>query len=65
MKKKIITTNIHVKDFDFYNQNNFLIIDRDNPQIDEEFFESEYLPVKEDVLYNYSPKKFVETLLKF
>ena len=65
MKKKIITTNHYVKNFDFYNQNNFLIIDRDNPKIDESFFESEYIPVQQDILNNYSPKKFVETLLNF
>ncbi len=64
MRKKIITTNPYVKDFDFYNQNNFLIIDRDNPKIEESFFESEYLPVQQDVLDSYSPKKFVESLLE-
>ncbi len=63
MKKKIISTNCHVKDFLFYNQNNFLIIDRDHPEINEEFFESEYLPVQEDVLYDYSPEKFAKIIL--
>ena len=64
MKKKIITTNLYVKNFDFYDEKNFLIIDRDKPMIDERFFESEYLPVGEDVLYKYSPKKFVEILFE-
>ncbi|MBE6718760.1 MAG: hypothetical protein E7574_05865 [Ruminococcaceae bacterium] len=63
MKKKIITTNPYVKQFDFYNENNFLIIDRNDPKIDKSFFETEYLPVDEEVLYKYSPKKFVETIL--
>ncbi|MBR4973194.1 MAG: capsular biosynthesis protein CpsH [Clostridia bacterium] len=63
MKKKIITTNPYVKGFDFYNENNFLIIERKEPKIDESFFESPYLPVEEDILYKYSPKKFVETVL--
>lgn len=64
MKKKIITTNICVKNFDFYSDKNFLIIDRDNPIIEESFFESEYIPVGQDLLYKYSPKKFVETLFE-
>ncbi|MBQ7288594.1 MAG: hypothetical protein IJW78_05440 [Clostridia bacterium] len=64
MKKKIITTNAYVKDFDFYNENNFLIIDRDNPKLDESFFETEYLSVDDAVLYKYSPSRFVKTLLE-
>lgn len=63
MKKKIVTTNTYVKDFDFYSENNFLIIDRNNPVIKEEFFETPYLMATEDILYKYSPKKFVETIL--
>lgn len=64
MQKKIITTNPYVKNFEFFNHNNFFIIDRECSKIDEHFFESEYLAVTQDVLYNYSPQKFVETVLK-
>lgn len=64
MKKKIITTNSYVKNFEFYNDNNFLIIDREDPQLKEEFFNCEYIPVEEEVLYKYSPEKFVEALLE-
>ncbi len=64
MKKKIITTNAYVSNFEFYNKNNFLIIDRENPKLDADFFETEYLPVEDDVLYKYSPEKFIETLLE-
>ncbi|MBE6671543.1 MAG: hypothetical protein E7593_05000 [Ruminococcaceae bacterium] len=63
MKKKILTTNSYVKRFDFYNENNFYILDRNDPKIDVSFFETPYLPVDEEILYSYSPKKFVETLL--
>ncbi len=64
MQKKIITTNSYVKQFAFYNENNFCIIDRDDPRVDEQFFESEYLPVEEDIVNQYSPKRFVETLFE-
>lgn len=64
MKKKIITINSNVLNFEFYNKNNFLIIDRENPKLDEEFFKSEYLPVGDDILYKYSPERFVKTLLE-
>lgn len=63
MKKKIITTNKYVKNFEFYNENNFLIIDRETPCLKEEFFESEYLPVDKDVLYKYSPENFVKNVM--
>ena len=64
MNKKIITTNQYVKNFEFFNDNNFLIIDRDNPVINSEFFNSPYIPVNDDVLYSYSPQKFVKTILE-
>jgi len=64
MGKKIITTNSHVKNFEFYNKNNFLIIDRENPKLDEEFFKTEYLPVEDGILEKYSPENFVKTVLR-
>ena len=63
MKKKIITTNSYVKNFKFYNDNNFLIIDRNNPKIDKAFLEADYEPVAQDIIYEYSPERFVKTLL--
>ena len=52
MQKKIITTNVYVKNFDFYNENNFCLIDRENPVVDEKFFETDYLPASEEVIKN-------------
>lgn len=65
MKKKIITTNSYVKNFKFYSDNNFLIIDRDNPKIDYDFLKSEYTTIDDEILDIYSPKKFVEKLFDF
>ena len=64
LKKKIITTNSYVKNFKFYNEDNFLIIDRNNPKIDKSFIDSCYQPVADEIVYEYSPKRFVETLLE-
>ena len=63
MKKKIITTNSYVKIFKFYNDNNFLIVDRDNPKIDSDFLKTDYEPVAQDIIYEYSPERFVKNLL--
>lgn len=64
MNKKIITTNVFVKKFEFFNDNNFCIIDRDNPTVDPSFFDKPYLPVDDAVLYKYSGQNFVKTLLE-
>lgn len=63
MKKKIITTNTAVKDYLFYNENNFCLIDRDNPKIDDAFFETPYIPASKEILRQYSPEAFVKALL--
>ena len=62
MKRKVITTNTSVLTGDFYHENNFLIIDRANPQIDMAFFDTPYVPVSEDILTRYSPEYFARRL---
>lgn len=64
MQKKIITTNGYVKNFEFFNDNNFCIIDRNNPTVDPTFFDKPYLPVDEGTLYKYSGQNFVKTLFE-
>ena len=61
--KKIITTNTYVKDFPFYNENNFCIVDRDDPKFDVAFLDTPYLPVSDELLECYSPRSFVKALL--
>ena len=63
MRKKIITTNSYVSNFSFYNDNNFLIIDRELPVISEVFFDSEYIAVSDEILAEYSPGSFVNKLI--
>lgn len=43
--KKLITTNWRIMEEPFYNPNNILIINEDNPQIDISFFHTETVPV--------------------
>lgn len=59
MQKKIITTNPQIENYDFYNQNNICIIDRNNPQVPESFWDSEFIPVPKEILENYSLKHFI------
>lgn len=52
--KKIITTNQDIVNYDFYNENNILILDRDNIVIPSGFLESDYVPVDKLVYDKYS-----------
>lgn len=63
MKKKVITTNPHVREFPFYNKNNFLVIDRDAPELDLDFLERPYIPVDDSILEQYAPKRFARAVL--
>ncbi len=62
-KKKLITTNEDIKNYDFYNHQNILIINRDNIQIPDSFIYSDYIDVDEEILAKYSLEKFVRDLL--
>lgn len=64
MGKKFITTNADIKQYDFYNPNNILILDRDNPQIPAEFWETPYQPVPQEIINRYSLETFVRELFE-
>ena len=63
-KKKIITTNIHIKEYDFYDEQNVLIIDRDSPQIPLGFLNSNYKDVSEDIRFKYSIRGWLTEIFK-
>lgn len=52
--RKLITTNAAIKDYDFYNPNNILIIDREDPKIPDMFLDVDYEPIDHTVYYKYS-----------
>lgn len=61
-EKKIITTNKDIKNYDFYNEQNILIID-ENFEIPKSFFDSKYIPIPEMILKKYLIENWVETFL--
>ena len=63
-KRKYITTNPEVKNYDFYNPNNIAVIDINNPIIKKSFFDSPFQDIPEYVLYKYSVHSLVDDLLK-
>ncbi len=51
-KKKLITNNKDIVNYDFYNPNNILVINKDASNLTKEFFDTEYQEIKEET-YNY------------
>lgn len=60
--RKLITTNASIKDYDFYDPSNILVIDRENPEIPEQFFYTDYRPINEKTYYKYSLDGWLEEI---
>ncbi len=61
---KIITTNEHIKEYDFYCPENVMIIDRENPAFDIDFIKSPYKPIPKEIVEKYSLENWVKTIFK-
>ncbi len=61
-KKKLITTNHNIKYYDFYDQQNILIIDRKKPVIDKDFIYSPYNDIDLHIYNKYSLQSWVNTI---
>ena len=53
-KKKLLTTNPAIKGYDFYNENNILVIDRENLKLDLSFLYSPYQDLDKKTYDKYS-----------
>lgn len=61
---KIITTNKDIIKYDFYQENNVLVIDEESPVIDINWFNTPYTQIPEAIIKNYSVTAFVDDILK-
>lgn len=61
-RKKIITTNASVMDYDFYDENNICVVDRKSPYFPKEFISSPYKQIDEDVYLKYSLRNWLDTI---
>ena len=59
---KLITTNASVKEYDFYNPINILVIDPKKPLIDKEFLNSKFVEVPHSILNNYSLNSWINKI---
>ncbi|MEH6408536.1 MAG: hypothetical protein V7767_14760 [Leeuwenhoekiella sp.] len=58
--KKLITTNKDIYSYDFYNPNNILIINKENPQIEEQFLNTPYEEIPESIKSKYRRKAWLQ-----
>lgn len=63
LQKKLITTNLAIKNYDFYNPNNILIIDEKKPVIPLAFFENEYEKIPDSIYKKYTLEGWVKNIL--
>lgn len=62
LHKKIITNNETIKQYDFYNENNILVINEDNLNIPLNFINSKYQPLPENIYNKYTIETWVDTV---
>ena len=63
MKKKLITTNRSIAQYDFFHPGNVAVVDRKNVRIPEGFLSSPYTRLPEDVYEKYSLKSWILEVL--
>ena len=64
LKRKFITTNKDIVNYDFYNPNNILIIDRENPVVNMDWFKKPYEELDENLYGKYSLRNWILEVLK-
>jgi hypothetical protein len=62
--RKLVTTNAAIKSYPFYNENNIYIIDRQNPELEEQFFEKEFKKIEGTVYFSMSLKGWIKELFE-
>lgn len=60
LKKKIITNNHTIKDYDFYNENNILVLNEDFSNLQKSFFETDYQELDPEIYRKYTLENWVK-----
>lgn len=63
MNKKLITTNESIREYDFFNPNNMVVIDRKNVFIPNDFWDSTYITLSSEIYESYSLKSWILEVL--
>lgn len=62
-KRKLITTNVNIKKYDFYDENNILVLSNDNLEAINSFIKSGYKIIDKKIYEKYSIEKWVDTII--
>lgn len=62
--KKLVTTNKHIVEYDFFNPQNIAVIDRENPKIDASFFKTEFVEVDSHIRDRYAIRGWLLEIFK-
>ena len=60
LEKKIVTNNPYIKEYDFYNPNNILILNENCNALDKVFFKTPYEKIPEEIYYKYTIDNWVD-----
>ena len=63
-RKKLITTNTDIVNYDFYNPNNIFVWTEDSTEIPDAFFETDYEELPEALFKKYSIENWLNTIFK-
>lgn len=63
-RRKLVTTNASIKDYEFYLEDNILVIDRENPTISKEFCYTKYQPLDDCIYHKYSLDGWLEDIFQ-
>lgn len=61
--KKLITTNSRIKSYDFYNEANIFILDREKPIIPDKFLNTKFQDMSSNIRHKYSIDGWIQDLL--
>ena len=62
LKKKVITNNSTVKEYDFYNSENIMVVKDDLSNIERSFFDSSYQELQPEIYNKYTIQNWVKTV---
>lgn len=62
--KKLVTTNAGVREYDFYNESNICIVNRESPHVPRSFLESPFLPHAPALYRRYSIEGWVDEVFE-
>ena len=61
-KRKLITTNYYITEYDFYNPDNILVVDRNLPYVPEKLLNEPYRDTPKEIYESYSIKNWLSSI---